>query len=435
MNQLLRQAQQILSDNWRGGFTIPTNRLYPFQWNWDSGFVSIGWGHIDLQRAIQELESLFNGQWANGMIPHIIFHSETEDSYFPNFDFWDSAVNAGAPQKPKTSGITQPPVHGFVLERLLAQHPDDPRLQAFAKAIYPKIVHSHRFFYQYRDPHQEGLAFIFHPWESGRDNSALWDDILRSIVVDSEKLPSYTRKDLQHADAAQRPTQAEYDRFVYLLDLGKRHRYDGPGIHEESPFLVQDSLINAILIRSNEALIQIGKRFKLDTAELEEWQTQSLASYRSKLWQEDLGFYASYDMRADQAIPHREVGALVALFAGIPERGFAERLESYLKDLHQRGYYLCPSFDVDSPRFDSKRYWRGPIWPQMNWLLYQGLKRYGFEETAGLVRQDLIDLISQLGFYEYFEAQKSLVSKLEKGYGGGNFSWAASSYLDLILAP
>ena len=130
---------------------MPTDKLYPFQWNWDSGFVSIGWGHYSLENAMSELACLFSGQWKNGMIPHIIFHSEKEKTYFPNFDFWKAEVNAGAPNKPKTSGITQPPVHGFVLEELLRQHPNDEKLLAFAKVLFPRIVDYHRFFYDYRD--------------------------------------------------------------------------------------------------------------------------------------------------------------------------------------------------------------------------------------------------------------------------------------------
>jgi len=150
-----------------GSFTVPTKKLYPFQWNWDSGFTSLGISHFNLEYSIKELESLFSGQWENGMIPHIIFHSENEKTYFPNYDFWDAKVNTGAPNRPKTSGITQPPVHGFVLESMVNRFPNDARLKAFAKSILPRIINSHRFFYSYRDPQKEGLVFIFHPWESG----------------------------------------------------------------------------------------------------------------------------------------------------------------------------------------------------------------------------------------------------------------------------
>jgi len=429
--ELINEAEKILENNRREGFTIPCSRLYPFQWNWDSGFVSLGLGHFNKKYAIEELESLFSGQWQNGMIPHIIFHSEKEKTYFPNYDFWGTEANAGAPMKPRTSGITQPPVHGFVLEELVRQNPDDAEILAFARSIFPKIVHSHRFFYQYRDRDKEGLAFIFHPWESGRDNSPLWDESLNRIEIDPATLRPYQRKDNSISDPAERPTQAQYDRYVYLLELGRVNAYDGVGIAAESPFLVQDSLINAILIKSNQSLIHLGKRLNIDTKEVEEWQQQSVKAYREKLWNANLECFTGYDLRGEQQIAHKEIGGITALFAEIPSPTQAQKINDYLQSLHNRNYFLCPSFDVDSPLFDSKRYWRGPIWPQMNWMIYQGLKAYNFNKTADIVRSDLLELVSRLGFFEYFEAQKNVVPSLEKGYGGDNFSWTASSVIDL----
>ena len=434
VSDLLNTATDILNLNWRGGFTIPTSKLYPFQWNWDSGFISLGLGHFNIERAISEMESLFSGQWANGMIPHIIFHDEHQSTYFPNHDFWQTSVNGGAPQKPKTSGITQPAVHGFILECLLNRFPENQEVKDFAKTLFPKIVSYHRFLYKHRDPGKEGLMFIFHPWESGRDNSPLWDESLNRIDVQPGDIPDYVRKDLDIADSAERPTSYQYDRYVYLLELGKKHRYDGPGIAEESPFLIQDCHMNAILIKSNESLIKIGKQFGWDTAELEEWQQQSIQSYNRKLWSEELGMYTGFDLHTQQQLTHKEIGGLVPLYAGIPTKDQAKRLNEYLVTLSEKGYYLCPSFDPESPFFDSKRYWRGPIWPQMNWMLYHGLAAYGFHDTADTVKNDLITLVTNLGFYEYFESQKHLADDLQKGYGGNQFSWTASSIIDLMAS-
>ena len=224
------------------------------------------------------------------MIPHIIFHSENEKTYFPNYDFWDSNVNPGAPKKPKTSGITQPAVHGFVLENLLDKFPDDENLISFIKDIFPKAVMSHRFFYTFRDPEREGLTFIFHPWESGRDNSPLWDKSLDRIVINEHDLPKYQRRDTSIASADERPTSYQYDRYVYLLQLGKKYQYEENGIFDESPFLIQDTLMNAALIKSNQSLIRIGKRFGLDVGELEEWQQQSTRRFNEKMWNPQLKF-------------------------------------------------------------------------------------------------------------------------------------------------
>ena len=432
-NNLIKTAQDILAKNWRDGFTIPTSKLYPFQWNWDSGFVSIGLSHFRKNDALQEIQSLLSGQWENGMIPHIIFHSEKEKSYFPNFEFWNSNINIGAPSRPKTSGITQPPVLGFVLEALLKKFPSDPEITAFAKSVFPKIVHYHQFLYTYRDPNKEGLMFIFHPWESGRDNSPLWDESLDRIEINLDTLPDYQRRDISIADTSERPTSDQYDRYVYLLQLGKKYAYDGNGIAKESPFLIQDSLMNALLIKSNQSLIRIGKQLQLDTGQLEEWQQQSLRSYNSKLWNKNLNFYTGYDLVSETQLGYKEIGGLTPLFAEIPSPEKAKILNDYLQSLHERNYYLCPSFDVDSPLFDSKRYWRGPIWPQMNWLIYHGLNKYGFQETAKIVKSDLIELVEKLGFYEYFESQKSIVPSLSSGYGGSSFSWTASTIIDFLI--
>lgn len=432
METLLTTANKILETNWKNGFTIPTHKLYPFQWNWDSGFVCLGHQYVHLDRAMQELASLFSGQWENGLVPHIIFHSETEKTYFPNFDFWESNVNPGAPLRPKSSGITQPAVHGFVLEQLLDKNPGNEKLIAFAKAIFPKILHYHRFLYQYRDPYKEGLMFIFHPWESGRDNSPLWDESLDRIRIRQGDLPHYERRDIQIADPSERPTTQQYDRYVYLLLLGKKYQYDGVEIAQESPFLIQDDMMNAILIKSNQGLINIGQRLGFDVGEIQEWQQQSIRSFQEKCWNQDLGLYTSFDLRAGKQIAKREIGGLIPLFAGIPDAAQAGQMHAYLSNLHQRGFYLCPSFDVDSPQFDSKRYWRGPIWPHMNWMLYHGLQAYGFHELANVLRKDTLELVQEFGFYEYYEPQKHVARLLNRGYGGDMFSWTASSIIDLI---
>ena len=424
-----QKARSILKDNWRNGFSIPTAKLYPFQWLWDSGFVAMGNSIIDLDQAILEIDSMFSGQWENGFLPHILFHSESETTYFPNWDFWNSKVNPGAPNKPKSSGITQPPVFGFILEQLWMMHYGNPKLKEFIKKIFPAIVSYHRFLYTHRDVNGDGLFYIFHPWESGRDNSPLWDESLSRIEIKEGDLPAYTRRDTQLADASERPTADKYDRYVYLLELGKRHQYTGPGIAEESPFLIQDVMMNAILIKSNAALINLGQSFGLDISELNEWQALSTSNFSNRFWNDELKTFVCYDLRGDKQIKHKEIGGLVSLFSCSASEAQAADLSAYLWEVHKRDYYLCPSFDIDSELFDSKRYWRGPVWPQMNWMIHEGLNYYGQHELANQVKADLMELISKLGFYEYFESEKRAVEKMSKGYGGNNFSWTASTFM------
>ena len=55
-----RRAREILTANDRGGYTLPTAGLYPYQWNWDSAFAAWGFARFDIDRAWQELETLFS---------------------------------------------------------------------------------------------------------------------------------------------------------------------------------------------------------------------------------------------------------------------------------------------------------------------------------------------------------------------------------------
>ena len=105
MTEMIEQARAILRRNDRGGYTVPTDRLYPFQWNWDSAFVAMGWATFDEARGFTEVERLLEGQWDDGLVPQIVFHAPSDD-YFPGPSVW------GMQHAPPTSGITQPPVSG-----------------------------------------------------------------------------------------------------------------------------------------------------------------------------------------------------------------------------------------------------------------------------------------------------------------------------------
>ncbi len=83
LSELISRAQQVLDGNWTGSSTKPAPHLYPHQWNWDSGFIAIGYARYDQSRAQQELSTLFAAQWANGMVPQIVFSSEALGGYFP----------------------------------------------------------------------------------------------------------------------------------------------------------------------------------------------------------------------------------------------------------------------------------------------------------------------------------------------------------------
>src|SRR5215831_1226930 len=171
LQQLLEDAKKILEGNWTGNFTIPASTLYPHQWSWDAAFIAIGNSYFNTKRAIKELEFSFDAQWKNGMVPHIVFN-EKEKTYFPAADFYDITRSPNAPKQVGTSGMTQPPVHAIACYYIYKNADDKIKAKKF-----------HNYLLKYRDPERSGLVTIFHPWESGLDDSPVWDDALSRIKI------------------------------------------------------------------------------------------------------------------------------------------------------------------------------------------------------------------------------------------------------------
>jgi len=437
--QLLKAAKEVLEKNWTGQFTKPAPSLYPHQWNWDAGFIAIGYAHYDTKKAMSEMQSLFRGQWSNGFLPHIVFRSEpeTDAQYFPGADFWESHRSPFAPKDIRTSGITQPPVHGFTLLQIYEMADDEGEVLDFLKEMFPKVKALHQYYYDCRDPYEEGLIYIQHPWSSGTDNSPVWDEALNRIQVDQINIPSYERKDLQsEKTTAHGPTDLDYDRYVHLIDICRKANYNDEAIFETSPFLIQDPMFNSILVRSNEALIEIALLLEEDISDMVAWNELTIHSINDKLWDEERALYNAYDLRAEKLIKAESSSALMPLFGGIPTVENAERMVEVMLSKSFSGSeknpnYLLPSFKTNHPSTSFEKYWRGPLWINMNWMLHKGLTRYLFIEEANMVKEDALNLLEQYGFYKYFDPRKSIV--MEAGYGTGQFSWSAALCIDFLL--
>tara|TARA_B100001146_G_C16200585_1_gene444293 strand:- start:8513 stop:9835 length:1323 start_codon:yes stop_codon:yes gene_type:complete len=432
-NPLFQNAAKVLDNNWKQGFTIPCEGLYPFQWNWDSGFIALGWMHLNLSRAKEEIRSLLKGQWPNGFLPHIIFHNPS-DTYYPGPEVYKASLSRYSPEI-LTSGITQPPVLGFVLEELYNNAKNKKDILKFLEEVYDAVFKNHHYFYTNRDPQNEGLVYICHNWEAGTDNTPVWDDIWATFKVPEYDLP---RRDTQLIDASHRPTNKEYAYYIHLVELFKEWKYDDALIAERSPFLIQDPLFNSMLIASNHSLIRLGEKMGRTEAvvQLKHWNERAIAAMNNKLFDDRLGGYVYYDLRNERPLRYLSSSSFTPLFAGIPTQEQAEKLCANLKngrfDGSQKERYLCASFDPTSDRYNSEKYWRGPIWINLNWLMYRGLIKYDFLDVAETIKRDTLLLVQKYGFYEYFEPSKEKNKLLKTGYGGANFSWSAALTIDLL---
>ena len=165
---LIDRAISVLHSNDTGIFTKPGPHQYPHQWNWDSALIALGLSHFDLPRAQVEIRSLLSGQWRDGMVPSVVYHSVPSD-YFPNPKFWQIENSISAPPVP-TTGITQPPLLATVVRLIHSRRP----MRDFVWEIFPALLNWHRWLHTARDVDGSALACIIHPWESGTDDSPRW---------------------------------------------------------------------------------------------------------------------------------------------------------------------------------------------------------------------------------------------------------------------
>ena len=422
--RLRQAARAVLAANDQGGYTVPTAGLYPFQWNWDSAFVAMGFATWDPDRALTELEHLALGQWPDGMIPHIVFHRPS-DTYFPGPEVWgtEARIRAGGPA---TSGLTQPPVFATALRFVWEAMPDESRRahRERVASLHRAALASHRWWMSARDPGRTGLVAVLHNWETGSDNSPAWDAALARVPT-TTRTP-IRRRDTGHVDPAMRPSDVDYQRYIHLVDAYRAAGWDPARQWAVAPFKVAEVQTTAILARATEDLGALATTFGSDrvAAELRDMR-QRLCAGLARQWRPALGRFVSHDLLAERDIEtptHAGFVPLLALDLDGPARAaLAAEMSRWLAEVRLG----LPTVPRSSPHFEAQRYWRGPVWAIMNWLLILGLRRNGLLDLAERLRVGTLDAIERAGFAEHFDPLTG------EGGGGGTFSWTAAAYLVL----
>lgn len=433
-DNLLEQAKAVLEMNDRGFYTQPAHGLYPHQWLWDSCFVAIGLRHIDNDRAMMELRSLLRGQWHNGMMPNIIFRDEIQ--YRTVRDQWRSMLNPFAPNEVATSGITQPPMLAEAVVKVGAKLAWPERRQWY-RLMHPSLVAYHEWLYHERDPHGEGLVLQIHPWETGLDTSPpwmaelhehlmpLWIRLIEKLKL--EKLINIFRLDTKQVPLEQRSTIIESLAMYDTMRRLRRKAYDINKVLDHSLFSIEDLNFNSILIRANTHLVDIAKAIKEELPEELIGKMNKTTKALEELWDPYSGQYYSRDFVTHRLLKTASIATLMPLYAGSITQERADQLVKLLENDHLFGTaYPVPSVPPSSFWFNRKRYWQGPSWVNTNWLIIDGLTRYGFKDHAAALKESTIEMVEKSGFYEYFDPMNG------EALGAPNFSWTASLIIDLL---
>jgi neutral trehalase len=141
------------------------------------------------------------------------------------------------------------------------------------------------------------------------------------------------------------------------------------------------------------------------------------------LWNEDAGAYCSRDATTHESSGLVTNASFLAFYAGVGSPAQRARLIAALERLTASATYLVPSLEAGSREYDHRRYWRGPIWLVVSYMVAQGLAEQGHGGWAERIRSDSARLIEKSGFYESFSPETG------EGSGGPDFSWTAAMWL------
>jgi hypothetical protein len=425
-------AEAVIRHNDNGGYTVPSRATYPHQWNWDSALAAIGWAELDPSRAWTELETLMGARDGEGMVPHIAFHKRTADHidgrlrgiltsfaspyarYLPGPRWWGRRFAADGR---RISGITQPPLAATCARMLFEEHPDEHR----ARALLAPLDGWHRFLLTARDPHGHGEPTIIHPWETGRDNAVEWDGPLWRVPSEVHVVH---RRDTHSVDAAERPTDEHYRRFLSLVRQGTRAGWGQERLAREGAFRVLDPGFSAILARACHDLAWLagqlgdGEVADRNAAAAERVTTAMRARVESD------GLIRAVDLDADFTLEITSAGSALALLAPAlqPEAVTAVR-ELVCGEGALASPYGVRSLDRRHPSRSPRNYWRGPVWANVTWLCAWALDQHGEQAAAARLRDELIVAVDGGGMREYF------VPDSGRGLGARDFTWTAALYL------
>ena len=269
-------------------------------------------------------------------------------------------------------GFGKPPVLPWVCAIIDRRRPDDKYL----KQVYPKFVANAKFWQRERGGDRDGL---FHYGGTGPNMEAGWDDSVRwDHGCDN----------------------------LWAIDL------------------------NCYMIVAYRSLAYMADRLALPE-EKRQWLDRADRLGRrvnDTLWSEADAAYTDRNRTDKQFTGVLTPASFMPLFVGVatPERAAA--MHKLARDPH-KFFPGFPSVAYDNPNFKSDAYWRGPAWVNISYMAFQGLRRYGYNETAQACREQLLAWCDKNRDYlwEYYD------SKSGDGKGAQQYGWTAAFIIELVV--
>ncbi len=352
-----QRCRMVLEDAWRPepGYCVPNQETYPHQWLWDSCFHSVVWAALGDDRCVTELTSALANQSLEGFVPHMTYWSDPE----AGTKFWG---------RPTISTITQPPMYGHAVRVA-----SDAGF-AVSENLERRARRGLEFLLGKVD--DQGLIAIDHPWESGCDDSARWDDWC--------------------------PEGHDRERWRAV-----KHRLAAEIAGGESSFAAPSIGFNALVAFNAGEMRTLGVQLSgiddLKSAIADRWNP------RLRIWTDPGGGSGT----------SRTLDAMLALLVDPRDEAFDDLLDPAA---YGAAFGPC-GVHRDEPSFDPDTYWRGPSWPQLTYLLAVAGRQAGRDDVAGKLMESLRGAAVESDFAEFWNPDTG------EGRGAAPQTWTTLAFV------
>lgn len=240
---------------------------------------------------------------------------------------------------------SQPPVFSFIVWKYYQLTQDT----VFIRRAFPSLLRAHNWWFEKRDGNQNQLLEYGSSKDCGDGH--------------------FKQTKLACKDEAAMDNSPMFDRAVY--------------VPEAETMDMEDIALNSLLVLDAESLLKMAE--VLGQKEIARKLAKELELHKAKinqnLWDEERSIYANRLWSGEFSSPSPT--SFYPLAAGIPDK---ERADLLIKHIFAADEFWTkaplPSIWLKDEAVHNNVYWRGRMWPPLNFFCYLGLKRYGYDKEA-----------------------------------------------------
>ncbi|RLE45252.1 hypothetical protein DRJ22_04825 [Candidatus Woesearchaeota archaeon] len=373
---LLQNARQGKTSEGKEYFYIcPAPGKYPHQWLWDSCFHAIVMKHFNVELAEKEMITLLSMVQEDGFLPCTIFwDANFFVRFFNNFLYSSKYFNR----------ITQPPVVGISLEKIYSK----TKNKQFLERTLPLAKKYYLWLMKKRDIDNDGLVSVIHPFETGADECIVFDKIYGLKNPTTLTIYYYLLKNLRQC---------------------KRLDWDLEKISKEEVFNVESVGFNCIYAQGLRSLSRLFSEVDNDK-DARFFNKKANATEKvifEKCYDNVNDIFLDLAFRDKLKVPVVSFFSLMPLILDNIDPVIADFVvkEHLLNPKEFWSPYPIPSVSMSDPSFSSSGttlLWRGPTWINVNWFIFNGLKKHGYHDVAKEILKKTIELVAKSGFREFY---------------------------------